>query len=162
MNKCIPIEILTKRYIKAYLIAKFGDKPVMSSRYYIGSKFFDLLQHEYTEDCKELPNTRYDARIKLYVSQHTFRTRGAYLNQINLKGFNAFCEKEIKTNFRDYMDFYLEIHPNFMANLPAVRKRLGIDIDAWDDDSMKKDYYRYRKDNNLPMLYQKAVRKVAF
>lgn len=155
MNKCIPIEIPTKKYVKEYLIAKFGDKPLMNSRHNIGSKFYDLLQHKYTEDCNELPNVRYDTRLKLYVSQHTFRHRGVFINQIKVKSFNNFCETEIKMRFRHYMNFYIEIHPNFKASLHDVRRELGIDIEAWDDDSMQKDYYRYRKANKMPLLYKR-------
>lgn len=156
MSKYIPIEIPTKKYVKAYLIGLFGDKPVMTSKNNIGSTFTDLLQHVYNDDCIEIPNTRLETRIKLYVSQHTFRQRGAFLNQINIKKFNGFCEKEIKQRFREHMDFYLGIHPSFIANLPAVRRKLCIDIESWDDDSMNKDYYRYRKENNLPLLYHSS------
>ena len=151
----IPIEIPTKKYIKAYLIGLFGNKPVMTSRNNIGSKFIDLLQHVDDTNYMEVLNARLDTKIKLYISQHTFRQRGAFLNQINLKQFNAFCQKEIKQRSHEHMDFYLEIHPNVTANLQAVRRKLCIDIESWDEDSMKKDYYRYRKGNNQPLLYHK-------
>jgi hypothetical protein len=150
----IPIEIPTKKYIKAYVTAQLGEKPLMSTDHNIGSKFYDLLLHETNEDRTRFSNVRYNAKLKLYVSYHTFYHRGAFLNQTNIKFFNLFIEKEIKSKFRHYMDFYIEILPNFMANLPMVRSLLGIDIDAWDDDSMKKDYYRYRKRNNKSLLYK--------
>ena len=31
------------------------------------------------------------------------------------------------------------------------------DIEAWDSDSMKKDYYRYRLSKGKPLLYNKII-----
>ena len=156
----IPIEIPTKKYIKAYVISQLGEKPVINVSTNIGSKFYDLLSHETNEDKNRF--AEYNDSLKLYVNYHIFYHRGAFLNETNIKGFNSFVEAEIKNKFRHCMDFYLSIFPNFMANLPAVRKQLGIDIEAWDDDSMKKDYYRYRKRNNLPLLYKNDAPISAF
>ena len=50
------------------------------------------------------------------------------------------------------MDDLVINNPGFKKNLDIVRKRMGIDIDAWDDDSMKKDYYRSRIKRNMPLL----------
>lgn len=134
----------------------------MSTSHNIGAKFYDLLQHETNERRTEFANVRYNDQLKLYVSYHTFYQRGCYLNETQIKSFNLYLEREIKEKFRDYMDFYLEIHPNFMANLPAVRRKLGIDIWAWDDDSMKKDYYRYRIRNNRALLYKNDEPRASF
>ena len=156
----MPIEIPTKRYIKAYINSQMGEKPVMNTTTAIGSKFYDLLQHETNEGKQRF--SEYNSRMKIYVSYHAFYHRGAFLNETNIKGFNSFVEAEIKSTFRMQMDFYLSIFPNFMANLPAVRKHIGIDIDHWDDDSMKKDYYRYRKRNGKPLLYKNSEPISAF
>jgi hypothetical protein len=152
----IPIEIPTKKYIKAYVKAQLGEHPMMSTTDNIGSKFYDLLEHETNERRTEFAYARYNAKMKLYVSYHTFYVRGAFLNETNIKSFNIYIEREIKKRFRHY------IHPNFSSNLPAVRRHLGIDIEAWDDDSMKKDYYRYRKKNNRPMLYKNDEPRALF
>ena len=155
MHKNIPIEIPTKNYIKAYLINEYGEKPLMNYETPIGNKFVDLLQHEFTPDCEEVQNIRYDARIKLFIPKHTFLHRGAFINNERLKQFNIFCTREIKNHFRFMMDFYFDVDPTFTANLPFVREKLGIEVDAWDDDSMKKDYYRYRKATGKPLLYKR-------
>lgn len=162
MKGYIPIAIPTKKYIKAYITHQLGDKPLMNATNNIGAKLLDLLQHQTNEDRTRFANVRYNAEVKLYVSQHTFYHRGAFLNETNIKYFNLYIEKEIKARFRHEMDFYLQIHPNFIANLPAVRHSLGIDINAWDDDSMKKDYYRYRKKTNRAMLYKSDEPRTPF
>lgn len=158
MKRYIPIEIPTKKYIKAYLINEFGERPVMNSNTPIGSKLIDLLQHQFTSECEEIDNIRYDARVKLFISKHTFLHRGAFITKNNLKVFNIFCTRQIKERFRFAMDFYFEVDPSFTTNLPYVRKQLGIEIESWDDDSMKKDYYRYRKATGKPLLYKRLTK----
>lgn len=158
----IPIEIPTKAYIKAYVHAQLGAKPQMNSRHNIGAKFYDLLKHETNEDRQRFSNIRYNAHLKLFVSFHAFHHRGAFLNETNIKNFNIYIEEEIKARFRFEMNFYMRIHPNFTANLPAVRRSIGIDVNAWDDDSMKKDYYRYRKKHGMPILNKNNESRLTF
>ena len=155
MTGYIPVEIPTKRYIKAYVMHMLGEKPYMNNRHHIGNKLYDVLNHQTNERKNEFSNKRYNERLKVYVSYHTWRQRGAYLNETNIKNFNLYIEKELKDKFYLYMDFYISILPNFTANLPEVRRRLGIDIFHWEEDSMRKDYYRYRKEAGLPPLYSK-------
>lgn len=154
MKGYIPIEIPTKKYIKAYLQSQFGEKPLMNTESHIGSKFYDLLVHKTNEDKNRFSNVRYNARVRLYVSYHTFYQRGAHLNETNIKNFNLFVEEEIKDRYRMYMDFFISMFPSFEANLPAVRKHIGIDLDAWDSDSIKKDYYRYRQRTGKELFYR--------
>jgi hypothetical protein len=155
MKGYIPVEIPTKRYIRAYIISQLGDKPFMNTDNPIGCKLHDLLQHQLNERKLEFSNKRYDAKVRIYISAHTFRHRGANLNETNIKNFNNFIEAEIKSRFRFLMDLFIDILPNFEAHLPAVRKHLGIDDDHWSDDSMRKDYYRYRKNEGKSLLYTK-------
>lgn len=155
MKNHIPVDIPTKTYIKAYIMYKLGEKPVLSQQSIIGHKLYDLLQHQLNERKAEYTNSRYKCIIRVYINRHIFRTRGANLNETNVKNFNSFVENLIKHRYYELMDHYIDVLPNFEANLPAVRKKLGIDIEAWADDSMKKDYYRYRLENKLPLLYKK-------
>jgi hypothetical protein len=169
MKGYIPIEIPTKRYIKAYVISKYGEKPLMVQESEVGKKLYNLLYRipkpknddapvrPLNERKKAFSNARYNERIRIYIPMHTFRQRGCHLNETNVKDFNLFLEKIIKSRFYFMMDLYCEFLPSFTANLPEVRKRLGIDVDAWDDDSMRKDYYRYRKESGLPLFYDKNV-----
>ena len=156
MKNCIPVEIPTKRYIAAYVKSKLGDKPFMSTDHKIGQKLHDVLEHSTNERRKEFANKRYNEKLRIYISNHTFSQRGANLNETNIKNLNLFIEEIIKDEFRLLMDTLMEIFPSFTANLPTIRRKLGIDIEAWDDDSMRKDYYRYRLRSGLPLLYDKS------
>ena len=156
----ISIDIPTKTYIKSYIQNIYGDQPVMQKTDSIGSKFYDLLQHKTNERKTEYSNARYKENIRLYVSFRTFRRRGCNLNETNIMYFNSFLEDEIKSRFYFMMDFFISILPSFEANLPAVRKELGIDIEGWADDSMKKDYYRYRLKTKKSLLYKKPLSRI--
>lgn len=160
MKGLIPIDIPTKKYIKAHIISELGEKPIMAVNHLFGNKLYDVLQHQQNE--RLLNSYRYDDTLKIFISCRTWRIRGAYLNQTNLRQFNLFIECDIKRQFRKYMDFYITILPSFEAHLPAVRKLLGIDLEAWSDDSMRKDYYRYRKYTGKPLLYGKVAQKGSF
>lgn len=145
MKGYIPISIPTKPYIKAYILKKLGDNPVMSTGdNTIGHKLFDLLRHSNNERGARFSNSMYSCEVKVYIPINTFQKRGANLNATNLKNFNLFIEMEIKNRFHDLMDDSMDIVGNFTNNLPEVRRRLGIDLESWSDDSMQKDYYRYR------------------
>lgn len=157
MKGYISIEIPTKKYIKAYLLSELGEKPVMNTENPIGSKLYDILSHITNERRTEFSNVRYDARVKIYVSHHTFYHRGANLNETNIKNFNLFIENEIKSRYRMYMDFYITMLPSFEANLPQVRKHIGIDLEDWSDDSIKKDYYRYRLRTGKELFYKSNI-----
>jgi hypothetical protein len=145
MKGFVSIDIPTKPYIKAYVIHKLGPQLVIRNNAdTISSKLYDLLQHGTDEFASRPTSKMYTSKLRLFIPVQTFRKRGANINVTNLKNFNLFIEAEIKHWFYFIMDEYMSIHPNFMQNLPDVRRKLGIDLEAWSDDSMKKDYYRYR------------------
>lgn len=126
----------------------------MSTDHKFGNKLYDLLENKRNERKTEFASKRYNSRLRMFVNYHTFKQRGTNLHETNIKNFNLFVEKEIKERFYELMDFYIDILPSFEANLPLVRKKLGIECDDdWSADSMKKDYYRYRLRTGKPMLY---------
>lgn len=154
MKGYIPVVIPTKKYIKAYIENELGKSPIMLKGNPITNKLYDLLEHNLNERKYET-NARYNDSIKLYIPMRLYRVRGCRLNHTNIKSFNQFIEETIKDKMRFLLDFSIEIFPSFMQHLPEVRRKLGIDIEAWDDDSIRKDYYRYRKEKGLPPLYAK-------
>lgn len=154
-KRFVPVKIRTKSYIKAYLISRFGHKPVMSQASHIGSKFYDLLSHRENDFEKILSSVLYNEEIKLFVSHYTFYTRGGFISNKKIKAFNLFMELEIKRSLRFYLDFYLSLTNSFEKSLPYAMERLGIEPEDWNEDSIKKDYYRYRIKAGSPMIYKK-------
>lgn len=155
MKGFIPVDIPTKNYIKAYILSQLGPEPIMDKQHEIGAKIYDLLTHSTNERKSSYSNTRYKCVMRIYINKRLFKLRGANLNETNLINFNLYIERKIKRRFYELMDDRIEILPNFSANLPDVRRKLGIDIESWDDDSMKKDYYRYRQKKKKPLFYKR-------
>lgn len=155
MQGFVPVEIPTKKYVKAYIISTLGEKPIMNTENVMGQKLYDVLQHSTDERSDQFACNHYSDKLQIYIPIRTFKKRGAFLNKTNIKNFNLFIEVLLKDRFHLMMDDFIAILPSFENNLPEVRKRLGIDIEAWSDDSMKKDYYRYRTRSGKPLLYTK-------
>lgn len=152
----ISLELRTKPYVHAYLISQMGAKPVMNGKTNIGAMLLTLLQRAPGKnDLKMLSRERYSATTKVYISKHTYGHSGCHITDINLRAFNLYVEQELKKTFRTYMDMFILINPSFHDNLPGARKHIGVDFEDWNDDSIRKDYYRYRKAAGLPGLYKK-------
>lgn len=156
MKGFVPVDIPTKKYIKAYMLSKLGQRPLMlREANTIGNKLYDLLEHSTNERADQFKSKHYTEMVRVYIPVRLYKRRGIYLNQSNVKNFNLFIECELKDKFHSIMDDLIDILPNFLSNLPEVRRRLGIDIEDWSDDSMTKDYYRYRRYSNKRLLYSK-------
>ena len=159
MKGYIPIEIPTKKYIRAFIIAQLGEKPLMSTDHVVGNKLFDVLQRSTNEKKKDFSTKHYNSTIRVYISMHTFQHRGANLNETNVKRFNQFLQHLIKDRLRFLLDVYVPEQKGFEKALIKVRAVMNIGDEDWDSDSIKKDYYRYRLKKSLPLLYQKKSEK---
>lgn len=155
MRGFFSINIPTKPYIKAYIRHRMGPMPIMDRSTHIGKKLYDLLDRSTNEDRLKFSPTVYKTDMKVYVSARIFRIRGCNLNETNIQAFNAYLEDFIKEQFYFTMDIYTGLFNSFEGNLPTIRKAMGIEEEDWATDSMKKDYYRYRKRTGKPLLYKK-------
>jgi hypothetical protein len=159
MKGHISVEIPVKSYIKAYIVSQLGEVVKLEiGKHVISNKLFDLLEHKQNHQ-RTSSLYKYEAKIKIYITFETYRRRGCNLNHTNIRSFNRFVEKLIKLQMYTIMDSLIAILPSFEANLPEVRRQLGIDLEAWSDDSIKKDYYRYRLKKNKSTLYDKSFGK---
>ncbi|OJW09932.1 MAG: hypothetical protein BGO53_08900 [Sphingobacteriales bacterium 39-19] len=155
MKGYVPVEIPVKRYIKAYIESNLGlpIKLGRQSRSLIIEKLHDYLEKK--EPTKHSTSREYPVTIKVYITFAQYRNIGDTLSSTNIRNFNIFCETLIKEKYYNLMNDAWEVLPGFECHLPSIRKKLGIDIEAWSDDSMKKDYYRYRKRKGLRLLNRK-------
>jgi hypothetical protein len=112
-------------------------------RHPIIEKLFDYFERDAIQD-RDMLIRDYPTTIKVYLTYEQFARRGATLTNTNIRNFNNFFEVFIKEKFRSKMDDAWRVLPGFEAHLPDVRNQLGISIEHWSDDSMKKEYYRYR------------------
>ena len=158
----IPINIPTKKYVKAFIIAELGPNPKMKPNdMCIGAYLYDVMQYSTNERATSFQCKYYTEFIRVYIPISQFRKHGRNLNETNIKRFNLFVECLLKDRFFFFLDSMIETLPNFKANLPEMRRRFKITADQWGDSSIKQSYYRYRlKTGKAPAytgLYKKSV-----
>ena len=154
MRGYVEISISVKPYIKAFILHELGEEKIIlhRNRNFIHLKLYDLLQHRQNGKKSEAP-CNYGEKLNIFLPVDTFKRRGHNLNHSNVKSFNRFIEKMVKYRAFTLLDDFIELVPSIEAHLPEVRKRLNIDVEAWSDDSLRKEYYRYRKSKNKPNIY---------
>lgn len=153
MKGYVPVNIPVKRYVKAYIEHNLAMPVKMDRkcRHSIVEKLYDYMEKD-AEPPSDTTLAEYPCTITVHITFDQFNRRGATVNNINIKNFNSFCETFVKENFRILMIDAWKVIPGFDCHLPALREALGITIEDWPDDSIKKDFYRYRKRMGLTIL----------
>ncbi len=144
MKGYIPVDIPTKKYIRAYIFQQLTQKPLMNNDSLIGNKLLDLLHHRVNEQGSRITCKHYDCMVRVFISKYVFKQRGANLNATNTKNFNLFLQHMVKSQVRFLLDLFMKENNSFTKSLDKVREEMQIDIEEWDSDSIKKDYYRWR------------------
>jgi hypothetical protein len=128
----------------------------------IGSHLYDVMQHSTNERATSFQCQYYTEFIRVYIPINQFRKYGRNLNETNIKRFNRFVESLLKNRLFFCMDNMIEVLPNFISNLPELRRRFKITAEQWSDSSIRKAYYRYRlkrgKAAHYTQLYKKSLR----
>ena len=155
MKGYISIDIPTSPKNKAYIIHLLGNDPIMKNSNLIGNKLNDLLAQKRNKYKTRFSNEFYSEIIRVYIPISVFVQKGHHLNETNIINFNIFIRELIRHRVYEIFDYLMEIIPVIEANIPEVRRKLGIDIDDWDDDSLRKDYYRYRLKKGKALQYNK-------
>ena len=145
----IPVDIPTKHYLKAYVQSKLGQKPIMTSTHHIGSKLIDLLARHENPRRTEYTNSAYPVKMRVYITRDAYNTRGGFLNETNIIGFNNYIQSYFKEYMRDMLDIYLELTQSLEASIELMRDRVGIPEDQFPYELVKKDYYRHRKKKGI-------------
>lgn len=144
MKGYFPVDIPTKKYIRAFIYKELTQKPLLNNESIIGNKLHDLLQHKTNEQGSRITSKHYDCIIRVYVTKYVFKQRGANLNATNVKNFNLFMQHLVKQQVRFLLDLFMKQTGSITASLAMARKEMQIDIEDWDCESIKKDYYRWR------------------
>ncbi|HRH59779.1 MAG TPA: hypothetical protein PL045_04370 [Chitinophagaceae bacterium] len=151
------IDIPTRPYIRAFIHSRMGPQPIMNGLddYGIGRYFLLLLKNKKNYDKKKFAKKGYTDTMRIYINMYTFNKRGCNLHETNIRDFNLFVRDKVKSRLYELMDDYIEICNSFNVALSFTRRKLEISDDDWDDDSIRRDYHRYRVRNNLPLIYNK-------
>jgi len=156
----VPVDIPTKKYLKAYIQLTLGEKPVISQSSHIGSKLVDLMQSKRNHRMSRYQPQHYPETIRVYLNKYAFKNKGCNINHTNIIAWNCYLESYVKEHIRFLLDTYLELTMSLEASIEIMRDKTGLDENVLTYDQVKKDYYRYRKgkDDLLPRGgYKKLV-----
>lgn len=151
----VKINIPTKRYLKAFLQNRFGEELLLSHHDPYGKCLYVLLSDNRKR--KDMQPISGDYKEEMNVSLHrdAFRHYGFSISKTGVRAFNTFVEELFKEMVHSYIDGRLEVKPKLKDAIADMRIYFKIDDDDWDYESIKKDYYRYRKRNGKALLYEK-------
>lgn len=149
MKGYVPVDVPTKPYIKAWMHAELGEKPVMSQSHHIGSKFVDLLERKSNYQKTIYSADHYPATVRVYINKHCFNKKGCHIHETNILAFNNYMESYLKSQVRFMLDVYFEMTKSVEASIEIMRDRIGIPEEHFPYDTVKKDYYRYRKSKGI-------------
>ena len=157
MKGYISVDVPTKRYIKAWLIKNFGDRPAMTSSNLVGSMLHAFLNRHQDQRATMFATSIYESSVKLLIPYHVFKNHGHNLNKTNITDFNNFLQHLIKSDMRFYLDFYVEHGYKLKDAIDMVQVKLGLGEDDLPAETIQKDYFRYRQKKNMSMLKGKKV-----
>lgn len=145
-----PVVIPTKKYIRAYIEACYGERPSVDREDIVGSKILDLLAKPskyYDWEC-----TDYETDIKIFLPIKAMREHGVGLTKTSTRYFNSFMTDVIKKELCTYLDIMTSQRVKLKHAIEEYQNHFSFTEDNFSSDTIKKIYDRYRKRNNLPYL----------
>lgn len=135
-----------KPYVKQHLINCFGSPAYLRGDSGIGKYFFQLVadptEHQDTKCTHE-----YQEQITIRITEDIFLRKGYVLSKTNVRSFNNFVEDLLKTQSRNIIDTILSVNDGMKITeaIDFVYEQFNMDETVWPLETIKKDYYRYKK-----------------
>jgi len=147
-----PIKFVTKPYIRTYLQQTIPNG-VASRKTIEGSFFIELLERDSKrfdglKSCSEnnvvaTLNVKADD-IQRY-SNTRFMTGGGWLTRAQNMEYNNYITSLIKRQVRITIISYMQFDPSLKKAIEFTRKLMQIDEQELSDDTLRRDFDRYRK-----------------
>lgn len=151
----ISVKLLTKKHIKAYLINNFGEKPLIDCKHIFHNYLLLCYSHSLTYKMDDL--NRNSVEMNIYITPDDYNRYGCWLNARQMHFFNCHANDYLQALVCAMADTFLEVHPNpkLKDALEYALKYIKLSDEDWDMETVTKFYYRHRKYNNRPLLYNK-------
>jgi hypothetical protein len=142
--KTVSVELCTKRHIKAFLLAQFGEKPTIDSTHIFHNFLVLCLCHQLRYRIPDVPE--YQEKMKIYITKRDYELYGCWLNPRQMQFFNGHVDFFMKTLLVAHADTYLMHHPKpkLKNALEYALEQIGVSDEDWDMETVKKAYYRSR------------------
>ncbi len=135
------ISILSKPYVKHFLVLQFGDPSDLSKNPRLNNFFRGLLKKRRNDSNKKALAKIYCVKVEILISENDFYRYGWELNRAELIAFNREIEEQAKFFMRTSVAMYENLMPQKEAIL-LFQERFGFSEDIWNYEAIKKDYFR--------------------
>lgn len=155
------ISIITKPYIKRFLINTYGNPANVCSSPILREKLNNSLikpirRHDKVYD-KKLKG--YTENIDVVISADQFYRYGWELSNTDMISFNKLAEQEIKLIMRNFVSTCLVLKMPVKDAIELFQEHYEFDDDDWNYQSIKKDFYRngYHPKTNFNQILQNTI-----
>lgn len=152
----VPVQLYTKKHIKAYLLNNFGPKPCIDSTHIFHNYLLLCFSHTLQLNIEQFLKGHTE-EMAIYITRSDYKNYGSWLNARQMHFFNRHVDQYMKDILFAKIDTFLE-----MDKKPVLKEaiyyginNLKVTDDDWEYETIVKSYYRYRTRNNLPLLYVK-------
>lgn len=158
----VPVDLKTKKHVKAYLLNNFGERPFIESTHIFHNFMILCLSHQLTYRNDEVPE--YPELMKIYITKKDYELYGCWMNPRQMQLFNGHVDFYMKSIMCVFIDVYLEYYPGSQLNkgIQHALQKMKITDEDWDTESITKYYYRYRNRTGGTLLYRKNKKTFPF
>ncbi len=144
----VEIEIPVKLYIKRYLNVKYGKPAQLTRKEMEGRFLYELIEDPRQDRDKEVGT--FNHTLTVLLPDRVLMKKGHYLTPTQISNFNSFMKLFIRNEMRSHIDLILRKQPQTEIKdaIYDYQQHYKLFDDFFPFDSIKKDYYRYRKSNN--------------
>jgi len=136
--------IPVKPYVRKHLENKFGNPVMLRQDSAIGKYFYQLLEDP--SRGRDRQYSEYTDLVTIRIPEKVFLHRGCMLTDTNITNFNSFVEDQLKQHLRLMIDILLEFNEvEIKEAILIVYHKFNLDETVLPYETIKKDYYRYRK-----------------
>ncbi len=150
----VTINIPCKKYVKKYLIAKYGEKHTISRNTLLGLFTLEYLEKDFKPELGEM---QFDDRYVIEIGEYYFKKKGHSINLAKRKMIGMVMERLVREEIFQFVDIKVIAGSDALESIREYLKFYKISEDELKLDSI---YKAYKRHNNFSIkeLKSKKVR----
>lgn len=141
------VSIPVEDRVYKFMVYRFGSNEIEVSKansiLFTAYMLLDTPDHYFNG---EIATITHKKSITLIAGQKYSKMCRFYTSDYSIRSFNTFIMGYLREAMYSYIDQMVAAEQEIKASLIKFRDRYDITEDEWSYDTMKKDYYRYRKE----------------
>ena len=147
------VSVPVKPYVKRFLEINFGN-PVDFRNYPRENEMFrrmlrkpdTAVEHMYPGEMTKLTQ-----QVEVFISEREFYRHGWELTKTDVVSFGKYFEKQTKFLMRSVVSTYVSFGMPIDRSIQEFQRRYQMEEEYWPFDSIQKDFYRMRKNEDLQL-----------